>query len=78
MIGANNSYSKKRNTIEGIKFYRNNYQRRLMQVKRSNDEQVKIAFENWKKLAKEKIKECNNNQISEEELFEWMIINKNL
>ena len=26
----------------------------------------------------EKIKECNNNQISEEELFEWMIINKNL
>ena len=48
-----------------------------MQVKRSNDEQVKIAFENWKKLAKEKIKECNNNQISEEELFEWMTKNKN-
>ena len=71
-IGANNSYSKKRNTIEGIKFYRNNYQRRLMQVKRSNDEQVKIAFENWKKLAKEKIKEFNNNIISEKELFEWM------
>ena len=45
-IGANNSYSKKRNTIEGIRIYRNNYQRRLMQVKRSNDEQVKKAFEN--------------------------------
>ena len=76
MIGANNSYSKKRNTIEGIKFYRNNYQRRLMQVKRSKDEQVKIAFENWKKLAKEKIKEFNNNKISKEELLEWMKKNK--
>ena len=72
MIGANNSYSKKRNTIEGIKFYRNNYQRRLMQVKRSNDEEIRIAFENWKKLAKEKIKEFNNNKISEEELLEWI------
>ena len=71
-VGANNSYSKKRNTIEGIKFYRNNYQRRLMQVKRSDAEQVKIAFENWKRLAKEKIKEFNNNKISEEELLEWM------
>ena len=71
-IGANNSYSQKRNTIEGIKIYRNNYQRRLMQVKRSNDEQVKIAFEDWKNLAKEKIKEFNNNKISEDELLEWM------
>ena len=42
---ANNSYSKKRNNIEGIRFYRNNYQRRLMQVKKSNDEQVKKDFE---------------------------------
>ena len=75
-VGANNSYYKKRNTIEGIKFYRNNYQRRLMQVKRSNDEQVKIAFDNWKKLAKEKIKEFNNNEISEDELLEWIRENK--
>ena len=49
-----------------------------MQVKRSNIEQVKIAFENWKKLAKEKIKEFNNNKISEEELLEWMIENNNI
>ena len=43
-----------------------------MQVKRSNDEQVKIDFENWKKLAKEKIKEFNNNKISEKEFLEWL------
>ena len=49
-----------------------------MQVKRSNDEQVKIAFEYWKKLAKEKMKEFNNNKISEEELLEWMKLYKNL
>ena len=76
ITGANNSYSRKRNTIEGIKLYRNTYQRRLMQVKRSNDEQVKIDFENWKKLAKEKIKEFNNNEISEDELLEWIRENK--
>ena len=77
MSGANSSYSKKRNSIKGIKLYRNNYQRRLMQVKRSSDEQIKIAFENWKKLAKEKIKEFNNNIISEDKLLEWMEKNKN-
>lgn len=76
--GANNSYTKKRNSVEGIKFYRNNYQRRLMQAKRSDDEQVKLAFENWKQLAKSKIKEFNNKEICENELLEWMKENKNI
>ena len=49
-----------------------------MQVKRSNDEQVKIAFDNWKKLAREKIKKFNNNNISEEDLLEWMEENENI
>lgn len=71
-----NSYTKKRETVEGIIFYRNNYQRRLMQTKRYDDEQVKLAFENWKKLAREKIKEFNNNKISEKDLLEWMKNNK--
>lgn len=43
-----------------------------MQVKRSNDEQVKIDFDNWKKLAKEKVKEFNNGVISENELIDWL------
>lgn len=77
-IGATNSYIKKRKTVEGIKFYRNNYQRRLMQAKRSDDEQVKLAFENWKQLAKAKIKEFNSNEISENELLEWMRKNKDI
>ena len=47
-----------------------------MQVKRSNNEEIRIAFENWKKLAKEKIKEFNNNIISEDKLLEWMKNNK--
>ena len=76
--GASSSYSKKRNSVEGIKLYRNNYQRRLMQAKRSESEQVKLAFENWKELAKSKIKEFNANKISEEELLEWMKENKNI
>lgn len=76
MIGATNSYTKKRKSVEGIKFYRNNYQRRLMQVKRSDNEQVNLAFENWKLLAKTKIKEFNNNEISADELLKWMKENK--
>lgn len=76
--GANNSYTQKQKNIEAIRFYRNNYQRRLMQVKRSNDEQIKQAFENWKKLAKNKIKQFNNNEISEDELLEWIQKNKDL
>ena len=75
---ANNSYTKKRKSVEGIKFYRNNYQRRLMQAKRSDDEQIKLSFENWKQLAKSKIKEFNNKEISEDELLEWMKENKNI
>lgn len=74
--GASNSYTRKRKSVEGIKLYRNNYQRRLMQVKRSNDEQVKLDFENWKQLAKSKVKEFNNNEIGENELLEWMKKNK--
>lgn len=56
IIGANNSYTKKKNYVEGIKFYRNNYQKRSMQAKRSDDKQVKLAFEKWKQYAKSKIK----------------------
>lgn len=78
MIGATNSYTKRRKTVEGIRFYRNNYQRRLMQAKRSDDEQVKLAFENWKTLAKLKIKKFNNNEVSEDELLDWMRKNKDI
>lgn len=78
IIGATNSYTKKRKSVEGIRFYRNNYQRRLMQAKRSDDKQLKLAFENWKQLAKAKIKEFNNNDIFEDELLEWMKENKNI
>lgn len=77
-IGATNAYTQKRKSLEGIRFYRNNYQRRLMQSKRSNNEQVKSAFENWKQLAKAKIKEFNNNEIFEDELLEWMKSNKDV
>ena len=47
-----------------------------MQAKRSDDEQIKSAFESWKQLAKSKIKEFNNNKISEDELLAWMKENK--
>lgn len=49
-----------------------------MQAKRSKNEQVKLSFENWKELAKSKIKEFNNNKISENDLLAWMKTNKDI
>lgn len=69
---------KSKKTVEGIRFYRNNYQRKLMQTKRSDNEQIKLALKNWKSFAKTKVQKFNNNQISENELLDWMKNNKNL
>lgn len=71
MIGATNSYSQKRKSVEGIRSYRNNYKKRLMQAKRSDDNQIELAFENWTQLAKTKIKAFNNNEVSEDKLLHW-------
>lgn len=49
-----------------------------MQAKRANDEQLKLAFENCKQLSKSKTKEFNNNEISGDELLEWMRKNKDI
>ena len=43
-----------------------------MYAKRSENENIKHRFDNWKKLAKEKVKEFNNGVISENELIDWL------
>ena len=49
-----------------------------MQVNRTQNEQVKQEFINWKLNANLKIKEFNHNKITEKDLLEWMIKNKNI
>lgn len=70
--GATQFYTKKKQSAEWLKIYRNEYQRRLMQVKRSNDKNLKDDFNSWKKEAKNKLKEYKNNLINKDELFEWL------
>ena len=70
--GATQFYTKKKQSVEWLKIYRNEYQRRLMQVKRSNDDNLKDAFELWKKEAKNKLKDYKNNLINKDELFECL------
>ena len=43
-----------------------------MYAKRSEDENVKQEFNNWKILAREKVKNFNNGVISAKELSEWL------
>ena len=49
-----------------------NISKKLMYAKRSENENIKHKFDNWKKLAKEKVKEFNNGVISENELIDWL------
>lgn len=42
-----------------------------MRDERLDDEQIKLAFENWTQLAKTKIKAFNNNEVSEDKLLYW-------
>lgn len=70
--GATQFYTKRKQNVEWLKNYRNEYQRRLMQAKRINDTKLKEAFEKWKKEARNKINKYKNNEISKDELFEWL------
>ena len=71
-IGIQIAYKKKQKENPCLAFYRKTYQKNLMYAKRSQDEYVKKAFNDWKLLAKEKVKDFNNGLINEEELTEWL------
>jgi len=70
--GIQVAYKKKQEKNPCLAFYRKTYQKKLMYAKRSDDENVKQEFNNWKILAKEKVKDFNNGVISAKELTEWL------
>lgn len=71
-IGIQVTYKKKQKQNPCLSLYRKTYQKKLMYAKRSENENIKHKFDNWKKLAKEKVKEFNNGVISENELIDWL------
>lgn len=71
-IGIQNSYKKKQKENPCLILYRKTYQKKLMYAKRSQDETVKESFNNWKSLARQKVKDFNNGVIKDSELIEWL------
>lgn len=75
--GAKKTYKDKLENDPILQEYRKSYQRKFMEVARSNNnKELKILFENWKKTARAKIKEYKQGKITENELYNWMIQNK--
>ena len=57
--------------------YRRTYQQKFMQVKKNKDnKEISKNFENWKKQAKEKIKQMKKGKLTENEVHEWIMKNK--
>lgn len=71
-IGIQISYKKKQKDNPCLILYRKTYQKKLMYAKRSEDEKIKESFNEWKKIAKQKVKDFNSGTIKEDELVSWL------
>lgn len=75
--GAKQTYKENLEKIPALLEYRKAYQKKFMEVSRSNNNKVlKKDFDNWKKIAQGKIKEYKKGQMTEDELYKWIIENK--
>lgn len=75
--GAKQTYKKNLENSIALLEYRKAYQKKFMSVSRSNgDKQLEKDFENWKKAAQALIRAYKHEQITEDELYQWIIKNK--
>lgn len=75
--GAKQTYKQNLEKIPALLEYRKAYQKKFMEVARSNDnKKLKKEFENWKKVAQSKIKDFKQGKVTEDELYKWMTENK--
>lgn len=71
--GAILSYNKRLQEKSAYTEYRKLYQQKFNFVnKNKNDKQLKKDFETWKKLAKEKMTKLKHNELTEDEVYEWL------
>ena len=75
--GAILTYNKRLQEKSAYAEYRKIYQQKFMKVRKNKDNK-KIAndFESWKKQAKEKITKLKHEELSEKEVYEWIMKNK--
>ena len=74
-LGAFQSYTQRLKDNQAMGEYRRTYQQKFMQVKK--DKSKSKDFENWKKQAKEKINDMKKGKLTENQVYQWIIKNKN-
>ena len=75
--GAILSYNRRLQEKSAYAEYRKTYQQKFAIVnKNKNDKNLKKEFDNWKKQAKEKIAKLKHGELSEDEVYEWILRNK--
>ena len=75
--GAKQTYRKNLEKIPALLEYRKAYQKKFMEVPRSdNNKKLKRDFDSWKKLAQSKIRDYKQCKVTEDELYKWMMENK--
>ena len=75
--GAKQTYKKNLEKIPALLEYRKAYQKKFMEVARSdNNKKLKKEFDSWKKLAQSKIRDYKQGKVTEDELHKWMMENR--
>lgn len=75
--GAGETYKKNLESIPGLLEYRRTYNKKFNAVSRNiKDINLKREFAEWKKIAQAKVKEYKQGNLTENELYKWMIENK--
>ena len=75
--GAILTYNKRLQEKSAYAEYRKTYQQKFVAVnKNKENKQLKKDFDKWKKLAKEKITKLKHGELTENEVYEWIIKNK--
>ena len=75
--GAILTYNKHLQEKSAYAEYRKTYQQKFVAVnKNKENKQLKKEFDKWKKLAKEKITKLKHGELTENEVYEWIMRNK--
>ena len=73
-LGAFQSYTERLKQNKAMGEYRRTYQQKFMRVKKN--EILAKEFEIWKKQAKKKINQMKKGELTEDEVYEWVLRNK--
>ena len=73
-LGAFQSYTQRLKDNKAMGEYRKKYQKLFMQVKKNKE--LSAEFEAWKKQAKEKINQMKKGELTEDEVYQWILENK--